>query len=38
MEDSDGYFNEYIVNENFERPLTYDEYKNFLQQFYDMPK
>ena len=38
MDDSEGYANQYIVNENYERPLIYDEYRQFLQQVYDMPK
>jgi hypothetical protein len=34
--DGSGYFNEYIINENYERPLLYEEYKHILDNVYDL--
>lgn len=36
-DDPGSFHNEYIVNENRQRPLVYDEYRNFLAQAYQMP-
>ena len=35
-ENDSGYFNEYIVNEDQERPLLYDEYKKLLDSVYGL--
>ena len=36
-DDSDDYHNEYIINENWQRPLVYEEYRKFLAGAYQMP-
>ena len=35
-QDTGSYFNEYVVNEDYDRPLLFEEYKKLLESLYNL--